>query len=630
MTSARPGEHLYAATAEFLRRYPPFDRLEDEALTYITSRLTLAYYPRDTVILSPARSATAHLHIVQRGLVRQTDVDGGGIVTHSAGDTFAVGSLLERRPPRATYTALKDTFCYQLPVEDFRTLLDLSPHFRDFATNCVASLLRQSRRLYQIEAAAAAGDVQASHRSLRSLVQREPVSCTPNASIGEALGAMQQARIGSIMIVGDGGKLEGILTRHDVLDRIALARRDLHEPVSAVMTPRPITLPADATAYDAALVIARHGFRHIPVMDGAALLGIVTERDLFALHHVSVRSIRRTLAAANSVAALQDAARDIGSLAGSLQRQGLGAEQLTYIVSTVNDALTARVIELEAARHALQDVEWCWLAFGSEGRYEQTISTDQDNGIVFSSSPEGADALRARLLPLASAVNQALDACGFPLCRGAIMAGNPKWCLSLTEWRARFENWIANSQPEQLLDAVIFFDFRAVHGRVGLAEALRDAQDELVKKHPVFLKQLARFALESRPPLGTFGAFATEARPGLPDTIDLKKSGARLFVDAARVIGLAAGVPHTNTAERLRQGGPLINLGEAEIAAATEAFFFIQSLRLRTQLQPAGDGASEPNRIDPDRLNEVDRRILKESFRQARSLQKRLALDYQL
>ncbi len=631
MTTARPGETLYTATADFLRRYPPFDRLEDDALAYVTSRLSLGYYPEETVILSPTRGEPAYFHIIQRGVVRQTDADSGSTVTSGAGEAFSVGSLLERRPVRSTYTALKDTFCYQLPADDFRALLDRSARFRDFATRYLASLLQESRRLHQIEAATAAGDEQTANRSLRSLVQREPVSCTPRTSIGEALRAMQQARIGSIVVVTDGGRPEGILTRYDVLGRIALARRDLDEPVSSVMTPRPLTLPADATAYDAAVVIARAGIRHIPVMDGDALIGIVTERDLFALQHVSLRGIRRTLAVADDLPALQNASREIRTLARNLLRQGLGAEQLTYIVSTLNDALTARVIDLEVGRHPLEDVEWCWLAFGSEGRYEQTISTDQDNGIVFTAqSDEDAGALRVRLLPIAQAINQSLDACGFPLCRGGIMAGNPKWCLSLGEWRARFEHWIANTQPEELLEAVIFFDFRPLHGRLTLAETLRETQVALVKRHPVFLKQLASYALESRPPLGTFGAFATEVRAGLPDTIDLKKSGARLFVDAARVIGLAAGVPHTNTAERLRQGGPRLNLGEDEIAAATDAFFFIQSLRLRTQIGHAGPGDGELNRIDPDRLTEVDRRILKESFRQARALQTRLALDYEL
>ncbi|MGZ8202651.1 MAG: DUF294 nucleotidyltransferase-like domain-containing protein, partial [Burkholderiales bacterium] len=464
-------------------------------------------------------------------------------------------------------------------------------------------------------------------------IQRAPVTCTPDTTIGDALRAMERARIGSILIVEHDATLAGILTRHDVLDRIALAQRGLNEPVSRVMTRDPKTLPADATTYEAALLIAREGFRHVPVKDGGQLIGVVTERDLFALQHVTMRAIRRTIESAEALEALQSAARDIRALAANMLEQGLGAEQLTYIVSTLNDALTGRIISLERTRHALDDLDWCWLAFGSEGRLEQTISSDQDNGIIFADLASTPPAeVRARVLPFAEAVNRTLDACGFPLCRGNVMAGNPKWCLSLAEWRARFESWIRGGTPQQLLDAVIFFDFRPLYGSDELALRLRESLAGLIAANPVFLRQLAQQALETAPPFGLLGGIATDdAEPAAPGTLDLKKSGARLFVDAARVFALAAGVPHTNTAQRLQHGGLHLRFSAEEIGSATEAFFFVQLLRLRTQLLAGSAGeAVAPNRVDPEALNEVDRRILKESFRQARRLQRRLALDYGL
>ncbi|MGZ8263016.1 MAG: DUF294 nucleotidyltransferase-like domain-containing protein, partial [Burkholderiales bacterium] len=330
---------------------------------------------------------------------------------------------------------------------------------------------------------------------------------------------------------------------------------------------------------------------------------------------------------------LQSAARDIRALAANMLEQGLGAEQLTYIVSTLNDALTGRIISLERTRHALDELDWCWLAFGSEGRLEQTISSDQDNGIIFADLASTPPAeVRARVLPFAESVNRTLDACGFPLCRGNVMAGNPKWCLSLAEWRARFESWIRGGTPQQLLDAVIFFDFRPLYGSDELALRLRESLAGLIAANPVFLRQLAQQALETAPPFGLLGGIATDdAEPAAPGTLDLKKSGARLFVDAARVFALAAGVPHTNTAQRLQHGGLHLRFSAEEIGSATEAFFFVQLLRLRTQLLAGSTGeAVAPNRVDPEALNEVDRRILKESFRQARRLQRRLALDYGL
>jgi CBS domain-containing protein len=628
-------ESLTAAALAFLRRYPPFDEMEDEALHYLASRMSLAYYPKGTAIYSPAHGVPQWLHVIQRGLVQRADGSPAGapsVTTMRPGEGFPIGALLERQPGDSGYTAATDTFCYQLPAADFSELLHRSPRFQDFATRYLTSLLLESRRLLAMQAVSLAGENQAMNRSLRSLIKRPPVCCAPDAPIGEALRTMAAARTGSILIVNRDGAPAGILTRHDVLDRIALARRDLDAPVEVVMTPQPKTLQAETSAYEAALLIAREGIRHVPVMDGDRLIGIVTERDLFALQRASMRGINRTIGSAADPGALQHAANEIRRLARDLLVQGLAAEQLTLIISTLNDALTQRIIELERAGHGVDDIEWCWLAFGSEGRYEQTISTDQDNGIIFAdTSQRTPDETRARLLPFAQAVNRTLDACGFPLCKGGIMAGNPQCCLSLAEWHGRFENWINNPTEGPLLNAVIFFDFRHLHGRQELAHALRASLLELARARPVFLRALAVYALESAPPLGLISDFETDNAPGAPGTIDLKLSGARLFVDAARVLSLAAATPHTNTAHRLRQAGSRINMREEEIASAVEAFFFIQTLRLREQLLAGRqDPPASHNRIDPERLNEVDRRILKESFRQARKLQGRLALDYQL
>ncbi len=119
------------------------------------------------------------------------------------------------------------------------------------------------------------------------------------------------------------------------------------------MTPAPRTLPAEASAYDAALLIAQHGIRHVPVVDGRRLIGVVSERDLFALQRVGIRSIRRDIAGAAGLEELKQAARDIRTLARDLAGAGTAAEPLALIVSTLNDALTRRLIELEQARHEL-------------------------------------------------------------------------------------------------------------------------------------------------------------------------------------------------------------------------------------------------------------------------------------
>jgi len=376
------------------------------------------------------------------------------------------------------------------------------------------------------------------------------------------------------------------------------------------------------------LLIADRGIRHIPICDGGRLLGVITERDLFALQRVSVRGINRTIVGAQSIDDLRKAAADIRRLARSMLGQGVSAEHMTLIVSTLNDALVRQVLEIEKTRFDLSGISWSWLAFGSEGRYEQTISTDQDNGLIFDSHDEAPDHARERLLVFAQSVNRALDTCGFPLCRGNIMAGNPSWCLNREEWRQRFMQWVANTDPQALLSAVIFFDFRGLYGEGILVEELREHLTALTVGNSRFQRQLAAYALENKPPLGLISDFVTDDDDQMRGTLDLKKSGARLFTDAARVMALASGVAHTNTVQRLRQSGAQLNVPATEIESFAEAFYFIQTLRLRGQM--SSDGQSHPNRVNPQLLNEVDRQILKESLRQLRKLQSRIALDYKL
>src|SRR5690606_35811855 len=124
----------------------------------------------------------------------------------------------------------------------------------------------------------------------------------------------------------------------------------------------------------------RHGIRHVVVTRDGRLAGVVSERDLFALQRVSLRRTSERIHAARSVQDLQGAAEELRKLARHLLAQGVAAEQLTAMVSALNDSLTQRIIALASERHALPG-RWCWLALGSEGRMEQTLVTDQDNAL---------------------------------------------------------------------------------------------------------------------------------------------------------------------------------------------------------------------------------------------------------
>jgi CBS domain-containing protein len=482
----------------------------------------------------------------------------------------------------------------------------------------------------KVETSTPEGEYLSMYSPLSAILRRAPVTVPPETRLEQALKTMEDNRIGSIIVAGDDRVPLGIFTLQDLLRRVALKACDLEQPISQVMTAEPVTLRPTATAYQAALSMARRGLRHLLVVDDARrLVGIVSQNDLFALQRVGVKEISQEIRDAKDLASLQHSARDIRRLVQTMIEQGVGAEPLTHFISTLNDLLAVRIIELTLAEIAVPEVRWCWLAFGSEGRLEQTLSTDQDNGIIFeAASEEEAKALRERFLPFAQEVNRKLDACGFPLCKGNIMASNPECCLSFDEWQQRFSAWMYDAQPQALLNAAIFFDFRVLYGEEELAEHLRDWLLSRTGASQLFMRYMVQNALQCQPPLGLIRDFVFDSKEH-PRTIDLKMYGSRPFVDAARIFALAQGLPHTSTAQRLRAAAKKIAFAKDDISAVIDGFYFIQQLRLRRQ-QKLGEQDAGANRVNPDDLNELDRQILKEAFKQARKLQARLSLDYRL
>ncbi|HSF48470.1 MAG TPA: putative nucleotidyltransferase substrate binding domain-containing protein [Burkholderiales bacterium] len=462
---------------------------------------------------------------------------------------------------------------------------------------------------------------------LAAILKRAPVSCSPSTSIRAALETMNKLAIGSIIVIGDRQEPRGIVTLREVLERVALAERDLSQPVEQIMSTELKTLPSHAPAYEAALLMTRHGIAHIPVVEDGRLVGVVSESLLFSLQNAGLRQIRRGIESAASIEDLSALSEYTREAVHPMLEQGASADHVARFISTMSDLLTQRAIELEFTHPLPGGIEFCWISMGSEGRLEQTLSSDQDNGIIFEGEGS-AEHWRQLLTPMARAVNEALARCGFPLCRGNIMASNPQWCLNLDEWKGKFADWINNAHPEALLNATIFFDFRPLHGETDLAVELRRWLADHVFGHNRFLLQMTQNALENQPPLGLVRDFILTSGGEHPHTLDLKVNGITPFVDAARVYSLATGVTHTNTLSRLRLAGQQLKVAPAEVEAWIEGFSFIQLLRLRRQDLQRQRGEKPHNHLDPDELNEMERRMLKEAMRQARKLQSRLARDY--
>jgi CBS domain-containing protein len=451
---------------------------------------------------------------------------------------------------------------------------------------------------------------------VKSLVKRAPVFVAANATVAEAAQKMQRERIGSVLVATEPA---GILTDRDLRGRILAAFKGPATPVTQVMTRPLITIDSDAPAFSALRLMIDENIHHLPLVEEGKIIGIISAGDLLAQqanHPIYLRGIIDRL---EDAAAIGNYAAQILALVKTLFEGGLGAMQISQVVSGLNDALVKKLVQLAEQALGPAPTTYAWIVFGSEGRLEQALLTDQDNALIFASETNDC---RSYFDALAKRVVDGLIQAGFPPCPGGFMA--TRWGKSLSDWRELFDRWIRLPEPQALLDASIFFDFRAVAGSLSLEpleKVVASAQDE--KR---FLAHMLNGALAFRPPLGFFNRLRSES-----GKIDIKKSGIAPIVGIARVAALAEGSRERSTLERLRVAaatGSVIDRDSAQVLA--EMIPFLLHARLRAQLAAHQKHQPIDNSIFLTDLSLLERRHLREHFIFVKQIQENLRAIWRL
>lgn len=637
MTSAQDTEKPQNTRAimAFLREHAPFSNMDDGHLAMFAEHASLKYYGDEDVVLSPDDGPVTRFHIVKQGRIRGERINpktGEPETTFeiSQGECFPLAALVAERPTQTLHKASGDTFCLTLGHDDFVRLFTESDTFRDFCLRGVSSLLDQVNQRIQSGAMESIGASNSLNTPLDRYALRNPIVCSPDMPVRKAVARMHENNVGSIIATDDQRRPVGIFTLRDLRTLVAEQNAPLDIPISQVMTASPVCLPSHADAFAAAMLMAEHHFAHICVVDEEhRLIGVVSERDLFSLQRVDLVHLARTIGTATHLRTLVALRENVARLVDTMLAHGADSGQVVKIITTLNDVTVRRVLELNLSKED-PGIPFTWLTFGSEGRQEQTLLTDQDNGILFE-VPAGMtpDQVREKLLPFAERVNQELAECGFTLCKGNIMASNPKLCLSGDEWDEWFLKFIDASTPQNLVYSSIFLDMRAVYGADEPLQLLLEKVLSRIRKNALFQKMLAGNAITRRPPLTMFRNFRYLPE-GDRHSLDLKRQGLAPFVEAVRVFALANGVATANTLERMDRLADKGVFDPKDANAWKEAYSLIQAIRMRAHQEQQNRGEPLSNYINPDNLNPLDRRILRESFRQAQRLQQKLELAYQL
>jgi CBS domain-containing protein len=441
---------------------------------------------------------------------------------------------------------------------------------------------------------------------VKYLIKRPPVFIDEVATIAQAASVMQNARIGSVLVRANP---PGIITDRDLRGRVLAAGLGSEIPVRRVMSQPLKTLDSDAPVFVALHLMLEENIHHLALLEEGKIVGLISSSDLLQHEGSSPLYLRRTLETLEAPARLAQYSREVAVMVETLFRSGLGAVEIGRIVSSLNDALVKRLVSLAERDLGPAPTAFAWVVFGSEGRLEQALLTDQDNALIYGEESETA---RVYFAALAERVVNGLIQVGFPPCAGGFMA--TRWRRSLEEWCSLFARWVRTPEPQALLDAAIFFDFRPVAGALSLAPL-----DEILAgtgTEKTFIAHLAEGAL-AHPPLGFFNRIRSD-----DGRVDVKKGGLAPIVGLARAAALAGGSLERSTLERLAVAGKSGTiLRQDEASELAEIFQLLLYLRLRQQLASLQANCPLDHNVHLNALSTLERRHLKEGFVMIRRIQ---------
>jgi len=618
----------------FLKRTPPFSLVDDAGLGAIARSLSTRDYPRGQAILSQNGPAAEHLVLIRSGavkvFVRTNEGEEVLVDVRSPGEFFGMRSFLFGEISLDTIIAAEDTSCLLI---DKATVLGLLKTHAQFSEFCLRSLLRRLMRMAYQEMRDrtllyGGGDKLLFTNVLGDLATTPVVTASEDISIREAAETMERHNIGSLVLLDGQGLPSGVVTDKDLRTKVVSRGRDITGRVGDIMSVTLIKAEARDHCFEALLKMMRYNIHHLLVVGKGELQGIVTSHDLMQLQGTSPLSVAREIQGQDTIDGLVPAASKIDRVISILIREGAKASNITRIITEINDRLLKKALELTESRMGPPPVRYCWIVFGSEGRKEQTFKTDQDNALIYEDHDGSTGDVARYFSEFAVRMKQALARCGFPPCSADYMASNPKWCQPLSAWKRYFSSWINIPTPEAILQSLIFFDFRPVHGDVLLGERLRAYLGNEIKDKVLFLAHMAGAAVNNGPAFDFFGNFVCRKHGAHKGKFDLKINAISPIIDAARLSALELKVYHTSTIERLAElKGRSCSAG-AHTEELEQAFEFLMSLRLRHQYRQIQEGAEPDNFIDPHGLGAMERTMLKESFKLIAAVQSTVMKKY--
>ncbi|MBF0627112.1 MAG: CBS domain-containing protein [Magnetococcales bacterium] len=439
---------------------------------------------------------------------------------------------------------------------------------------------------------------------IRDLNLTKPVILDARISIREAAAKMRARRLDALLVRDE--TRHGVLTSADIRDALALSELPVETPIGSIATWKLVMVSPDELLFKALLLMTKRAVNRVVVGTAGHVSGILGLSELlsFLTNHASL-TIQRILRAA-SLAELTNATSHQPHLVDSLISKGVKARHISRLVRELNRQVFEKAAKLLAPPDLLDHISI--VVMGSEGRGEQIIKSDQDNGLIADENCSG-EACQA----FAHAFSMALTQLGYPLCPGNVMMTNPQWSGRISDYETLIRSWVREPSHTNLMQLAIFFDARTVAGQSGPWRSVRDALFEQLPNDPSFYAHFARPMLSFETPLGIFNRFIVE-KGEKQGQIDLKKGGVFPIVHGVRSLALEHRLKDPNTIHRIRG---LVRRGVLETSLGTDlidAFDFLSGLRVRVKREARLRHGGEGDYLLVDDLGRLEKEYLRDSL----------------
>ncbi|WP_198305686.1 putative nucleotidyltransferase substrate binding domain-containing protein [Arcobacter vandammei] len=603
---------------KFISSIHPFENLTLNELDDIAEALDIVYFKEGTVVQN-SHTEPQYLYFILKGLIQEKSED-EVLAVYSKNEIFDSASLIKNFSKNSFVTA-QESICYTLPRELFMSILSQNQQLENYFFQSISDKLNnnilheKNKDMANIMIA-----------KVKDATVHKAVIVDSKTSIYEAAKVIKQEKIPTLLLKDEDGEMY-IVTDSDFRQKVILNRMSFDEEVVKIASKGLIYINEDDFLFNAQLQMAKYGLKRVVVNnDEGKICGILDQISLSSFFATNTFAVSNQIIKAETLEELKEASHSFIKIIKSLNAKGVKIEFISKLINQLNKKLLDKLYKLLAPTELID--KSCLVVMGSEGRAEQILRTDQDNALIISDDCTISD---EKLREFTHNFTETLVDFGFPRCEGNIMVSNPYWCRKQKDFKDLIYKWINEPSGDHFMNIAIFYDALCVSGDINMIKELKAYLFKISSNSQSFYSNFAKVINSFDVPLGFFDGFVFNNKDeNHKDEIDIKRGGIFILVQGIRALSLQNKILNTNTIKRINA---MADLGFFEKETAKElimAFNFLTSLKLKSNLEKLDINEKIDNYINPNKLNTMEKDLLKDSFKIVNRLKKQLEFHFKL